>query len=123
LDLAKPAFRKHGNDAFEYSYHLIVLNRLGKHKEWKEAIRKASEALESDAWFHFNLACFYSMTGEPGKALAQLEKAAGLGWEPNSALFISGTVKDPLLDPLRSLPEFQAWEKRFSPPYKDYSGK
>ncbi|MBK6995458.1 MAG: hypothetical protein IPH31_11210 [Lewinellaceae bacterium] len=116
-----PVFRNHDNLNPVLLYYILASERLGQQNEAESIIIKAKETLSADAWFHFNLCRYYSMTGKLEQSLSSLSKAVELGWEPNISMIIFGTVKDPMLDPLRNLPEFQAWEKRWSPPYKDYS--
>ena len=51
----------------------------------------------------YNMACFYSIQGEPEEALACLEKAVHLGFG------LRGWIEnDPDLIPLREDPRFQA---------------
>ncbi len=56
---------------------------------------------------HFNLACAYSLKGEPTKALQNLALAAQL--DPVSTYTVIG---DPHLDPIRSAPEFIRMRER-----------
>lgn len=107
-----------GND---FCRQIITLHRLGKWADLEKAIESAEMASSGNPWYLFIMSCFYAQTGQPDRALRQLKLAETAGWYPNPILWLYGTVKDPFLDPLRQLPEFQAWEKRWSPPYKDYS--
>ncbi|MBK6544949.1 MAG: caspase family protein [Saprospiraceae bacterium] len=112
------------NDFFnngQYLQKALVQYWIGNHKEMNETLRNANQILTSDPWHHYRLACFYAQTGEPSKAFTQLDLAEKANWHPNPFIWLYGTVNDPFLNPLRKLPEFQAWEKRWSPPYKDNS--
>ncbi|MCF8243522.1 MAG: caspase family protein [Saprospiraceae bacterium] len=104
-----------------FAYHLLGLQRTGNPQQAETLIQEGFAARPADYWFPFKVACYYAMTNEPEKAIQYLNQAENMGWMPKAAMYVSGTVKDPLLDPLRTLPAFQAWENRWSPPYKDYS--
>ena len=111
---------RNGNN---FCRQIIALHRLGRWSDLQNLLEAAERASSGDPWYPFLKACFYAQTGQPDLALRQLQFAETAAWHPNPILWIYGTVKDPFLDPLRHLPEFQAWEKRWSPPYKDYSKK
>ncbi len=113
--------KQNSQNSENYSYQIIALQRLGKLDEMRQAIEAADQALNGDPWHQFWMACAYAHIEQPEEAIRQLDLAEKAGWHPNQVLIITGTVYDPLLDPLRHLPAFQAWEQRWMPPYKDYS--
>jgi tetratricopeptide (TPR) repeat protein len=121
--------RKSGNPSMSWEalknlnamYKIIALHRLGRIADLNNAVAEASSAIENEPWSHYYIAVTFAQIDEPEKAMQHLVRAENAGWEPAHAEWLFGTVKDPLLDPLRHLPEFQEWEKRWLPPYKDYS--
>jgi len=58
--------------------------------------------LRPTRWGAYNLGCFWSLVGNPGRAVDALRRALELGFA--DALITS----DPDLDPLRGVPEFDA---------------
>nr|MBP6811091.1 tetratricopeptide repeat protein [Saprospiraceae bacterium] len=104
-----------------YVFRIMAFHRLSKIDSMQQTIALADQTMDGDPWHHFWMACVFAQTGQNEQALERLNLAEKAGWWPNKVIDISGTVFDPFLDPLRHLPEFQGWEKRWSPPYKDYS--
>ncbi len=123
LDSTQVEFYRKENSWPNYLFHLLAMNRLGQNFEADALVERVKTAMPGDGWAYFWLACYYAQMNELPIALKYLELSENAGWVPNPAVRLEGTVKDPLLDSLRSLREFQSWEKRWSPPYQDYSLK
>ncbi len=103
----------------DFVFQTIAFHRLGKKRDFQKNINQALK--DADGWRYFWLAGIYALTAQPKKAMKYLLLAEKSDWLPNPASWINGTAKDGLLDPLRALPAFQTWEKRWLPPYKDFS--
>ncbi len=113
--------KKGAKDDRNVMFKIIALHRLGRIADLNDAIVEALSEAKNESGFHYNLAVACAQINEPEQAIRHLLMAEHSGWKPSPAQYLFGTVKDPFLDPLRHLPEFQAWEKRWSPPYTDYS--
>jgi serine/threonine protein kinase/cytochrome c-type biogenesis protein CcmH/NrfG len=81
----------------------ITYNKLGRHADAESALRKLKDEGDAQA---FQYAAIYAQWGNTPKALEWLEKAMQLR-DPGLAWLRA----DPLLDPLRSEPRFQAVER------------
>ncbi|MBL7806382.1 MAG: caspase family protein [Saprospiraceae bacterium] len=114
-----PVYLNGQREAPDFVYRCIAFYRLGRMQAFQACIRQAMK--HPDGWRFYWLACIYAQTVQLQKAIEYLELAEDNGWIPNPVIWVEGTVNDPLLDPLRHLPAFQDWEKRWSPPYKDHS--
>jgi tetratricopeptide (TPR) repeat protein len=79
-----------------------ALKAKGKLEEAERYYRRAAEADPRHPTPHYNLACFYSLRGEAGKAIENLEKAFAI--DPSFARFAK---TDPDLASLRDLPRFR----------------
>jgi len=122
LLLNLPLGTKQGKEgAHNLMLRIIALHRLGKTTELNDVLRDLQPESTTDPWLHFHLSAAYAQIRMPEKAMQHLLQAEEYGWQPEPAQWLFGTVKDPFLDPIRNLPEFQSWEKRWLPPYKDYS--
>jgi len=121
LQTASPEFHPAENRVPEYLLYLLSLNRLDRKPECDELLETITDGSAKDAWTQYWMACYFCQINELQTAMSHLQSAENSGWNPNFVLTLEGTVYDLLLDPLRHLPEFQAWKKRWSPPYKDYS--
>jgi len=117
----KISYLKNQNSFPDYAIQIIVFKRINKINEMKKAIRAADYALHGDPWYHYWMATVYSQIGQLDKAMEQLHIADKSGWTPNDSMIIDGTTKCEFLDPLRQRLDFQEWEKKWSPPYKDLS--
>lgn len=59
---------------------------------------------------HYNLACYYALTGKPEEGFKALKEAVRLGYRnPREAR------TDPDLEAVRRLPEFEAWVQSLEP--------
>ena len=85
------------------------LARLGQREAGKVEIEAALRLRPDDYTTLYNAACFYSLAGEPERAIDLLERAFGLGGG-NRDWF----EHDSDLDPLRSHPRFQHMMERLA---------
>ncbi len=109
----------HTIEAPDYLFVALAYSRLGKKEELEELLETAKEKLNGDPWFHFNLACIYAQTGQEKAAIASLQKAIELGWQPNPLSWLSGTLCDPLLNPIRESEGYKALVRQHFPKYYD----
>jgi len=82
----------------------VIYDKLGRHAEAEAVLSKLKAALGDTAAYQY--AAIYAQWGNRAKALEWLEAALRL---PDSGLELLKT--DPLLDPLRKEPRFQAIER------------
>lgn len=102
-------------------FQIVGQHRTGAYDLVLKGIEEVQSHLADDPNAQYWLACVFAQIGRLDEAMQSLLRAEKLGWLPNPVLWVNMTIKDPKLDPLRHLPEFQAWEKRWAPPYKDFS--
>jgi len=114
-------FDKNQRHSPDWLYQIIGMHRTGAHQLMQEGIDGVQRHLADDPKAQYWLACVFAQTGRLDEAMQSLLRAEKLGWLPNPVLWVNMTIKDPCLDPLRHLQDFQAWEKRWAPPYKDFS--
>lgn len=76
--------------------------RLGLFKKGLEIDLKLSRLCKEDPIAHYNLACSFSLTGQPKKALQSLNKAIRLGYSDFRYM-----RRDPDLKPLHGDPGFK----------------
>lgn len=94
------------NREFEEAYVNLSSAYLGA-KNYTEALDtlKSLEAINPSApLLHFNLACYYSLTGKTTDSLGALKKAVELGYKNYPDI-----QTDPDLEKLRTDPEFKTW--------------
>jgi non-specific serine/threonine protein kinase len=108
LERVKRHLEHHPDDARATIYAAFAAYRLGDRERalaWAERVHGI--ALEEPVHY-YNLACFYTLLGDPDRALPALEKfnATGQG-------FRDWMEHDTDLDPLRSDPRFQALMARW----------
>ncbi len=102
-----------------YVFAALALDRLGKKQEFQQLLDTANTQLEGDPWLHFNLATIYAQTNQEKAAIASLQKAIELGWQPNPLLWLQGTLCDPLLNPIRETEAYKALVREHFPKYYD----
>src|SRR5207244_7838577 len=77
---------------------------LGRGEEGRPWIERALAFAPDDSFALYNSACFYSLLGEPNRALDLLERMAQTGQANTSKDWM---INDPDLDPIRDSPRFQ----------------
>ena len=87
----------------------VIYDKLGRHADAEAVLSKLKAALGDTAAYQY--AAIYAQWGNRAKALEWLETALRL---PDSGLELLKT--DPLLDPLRKEPRFQAIERELKFP-------
>jgi TolB-like protein/tetratricopeptide (TPR) repeat protein len=87
----------------------VIFDKLGRHADAESALKKFQDALGDASAYQY--ATIYAQWGDTSKALEWLETAKRLG---DSGLTFLKT--DPLLDPLRHEPRFQAIERELKFP-------
>ena len=120
-------------DSAAYYYQLIVnsdfdpsenLNRqlfkaLAYHRigQTKKAITvlESSRRGEKDPHFCFLFSLFFGAIDEPQKAIDSFRQAVESGWKPREPAYISNTLCDPMLDPIRSSTTFEDLVKAHFP--------
>ena len=103
----------------DYLIRALAFSRLGKTKELERLLETAKEKLNGDPWLHFHLACLFAQTNQEKAAIASLQKAIALGWQPNPLLWLHGTLSDPLLNPIREGRAFKKLVRKHFPKYFD----
>ncbi|MDQ6799555.1 MAG: protein kinase [Acidobacteriota bacterium] len=83
----------------------LRLSDLGKVEEGRAWIERALAIAPDDSFTLYNSACFYSLLGEPDRALDLLERMTQTDQLSTSRDWM---LRDPDLNSLRSLPRFQA---------------
>ena len=78
---------------------------LGSGEKGRPWVERALAIAPDDAFALYNAACFYSLLGEPERALDLLEKMVLTDQAGTSKDWMTN---DPDLDPLRALPRFRA---------------
>ncbi len=101
----------------DYVYQAIALHRLGKEDAVSKQLLDIPTARTKDKWFHFNWALIYAQTDQKEEAIASLEKAVDLGWEPNSITWLHGSLCDHLLNPIRESAEYKAFVEQHFPAF------
>jgi tetratricopeptide (TPR) repeat protein len=102
-----------------YLFAALAYDRLGKTEEPLYLIETAKTELKDDPWLHFNLTRYYANTKQPEAAIASLQKAIELGWQPNPLLWLEGTLCDPLLNPIRESEGYKDLVRKHFPKYYD----
>ena len=97
----------------------LALDRLGKQSEFRQVLDTASSRLASDPKLHFDLACIHAQTNQEKAAIASLQKAIELGWQPNPLSWLTGTLCDPLLNPIRESEAYKDLVRKHFPKYYD----
>ena len=78
-----------------------------KNSNLEEALKTLEKGMVLDPknpHIHYNYACYYSLTGEPGASLEKLKTAIQFGFNNFKQIEI-----DPDLEKLRQSPEFKSW--------------
>ena len=114
IDLAKgdPASAVrlcHGDDAYANICLAIAYHALGRTAEAAEQLARLQKSQGDNA--AFNYAYIYAQWGQPAEALRWLRTAVKVA---DSSL--SGLKTNPLLDPIRGLPEFQQIQRQLNFP-------
>jgi tetratricopeptide (TPR) repeat protein len=105
--LAKAVALDPANYLIYEGYGYLYL-RMGNYKKAEENFQKAIETAPEVAWNYYNLACFYSLTGNSKKALQWLEKSFIKGMNNTEHM-----KTDHDLDPIRSEPAFKSLFKKY----------
>jgi adenylate cyclase len=87
----------------------LRLRELGRVEEGRAWIERALAIASDDSFALYNSACFYSLVGEPDRALDLLERMTQTDQLSTSRDWM---LHDPDLDSLRDSPRFQAVLKR-----------
>ncbi len=102
-----------------YVFKAISLHRLGRLTEYQRLLDTAIARLPGDRWLPFSLARIYAQTGQPNAAIASIQKAIELGWQPNTLRRLHGTLCDPMLNPIRESEGYKALVREHFPKYYD----
>ncbi|MBK9017597.1 MAG: hypothetical protein IPM82_28100 [Saprospiraceae bacterium] len=103
----------------DYLFVALAYSRTAEDEELRLLLESLKANLNEDPWLHFYLACFYAQTQQKDSAISSLQKAIELGWQPNPLSWISGTLCDPLLDPIRETDAYKALVRQHFPKYYD----
>jgi hypothetical protein len=102
-----------------YMLVALALDRLGMKSEFQQLMDTATLRLKDNVMFNFDLACIYAQANQEKAAIASLQKAIELGWQPYPLIWLTGTLCDPLLNPIRETDGFKALVKKHFPKYYD----
>ncbi len=119
IEKTKIEFKRNFSFLSPYVFQAIAYSRLGKAKELEQLLETAKEKLNGDPWLYFNLACIYAQTNQEKTAIESLQKAIELGWQPNYLGWLTGTLCDPLLNPIREGEGYKALVRQHFPKYYD----
>ncbi|MCF8243531.1 MAG: caspase family protein [Saprospiraceae bacterium] len=103
----------------DYLFVAIAYSRLGMESEFHQLLDTAKEKLKNDPWLYFDLTCIYAQSGQEEAAIKSLQKAIELGWQPYLLLSLTGTLCDPMLNPIRETDAFKALVRQHFPKYYD----
>jgi TolB-like protein/tetratricopeptide (TPR) repeat protein len=109
FDSARASCERDRKQYFSSYCLAMTYDKLGRHADAKAELQKYRAVLGDTG--HFNYAEIYAQWGDLPKALESLESA--LRWRDSGLL---GMKTDPLLDPLRQEPRFQAIERELQFP-------
>ena len=96
----------HHNENFEEAYVNLSTTylRAKQYDKAYETLKTLEQKNPKNPLLFYNLACYYSLTGESGPAFDALKKSVSLGYKD-----INSIQTDPDLDPLRQETSYKEW--------------